>query len=92
MVLTLVVSASLAPLSTVTAPDSNRTLIGVQGIGAPGYTELVNDTGPVWQTYETAAYFEVERPDTDRSSRPISPTATSSVAAMIRRARGRAIA
>jgi hypothetical protein len=61
LVITLVVSAAIAPSRVVAAADSNETVIGVQGVGAPGHVELVNGSTTAWRTDEAAAYFEVER-------------------------------
>lgn len=60
LVVTLVASAALAPSRVVAAEDSNETLVGIQGIGAPGHVQQVNGSAVVWQTDEAPAYFEVE--------------------------------
>ncbi len=60
LVVTLVASAALAPSRVVAAEQSNETLVGVQGIGAPGHVQQVNGSAVAWRTDEAPAYFEVE--------------------------------
>ncbi len=61
LVLTLAVSAALAPPREVDAEGSNGTLVSVQGFRSPGNVQALNGSERTWTHGGAESYFEVER-------------------------------
>jgi len=64
LVVTLAVSAVLAPPRTVDGGDgSNETIVSVQGFRTPGSVQALNGSETAWRLRGAGSYFEVEALD-----------------------------